>query len=327
MTEQEQHPPSRSVYITGGTTRCGQGIVRALTQNGHTVSGPAATSNQANILRECGALPVYGDEINAAVVRHNLKLAEADTIVHLVPQALNVPPHIRRDWDAHVEQLHKQNDALFQAAHESDVAYIVLGSYAFIYESSDENSANGPLDEMAPARTANGLPLFEVALEAERHTLERGGCVLRVGYLFSDDADDPLHKLESQLRRGLPQPVGRTNALANWLRAEDLAAPVAAAAVAQPEGAIYNIVGDAPLSAYAFLEQFCAGTGLRMPIGVPAPVAARLYGPTNLTLLNSSAPLSNAKAKAELNWTLKYPQVNAALDDVLLTWRATRQLV
>ncbi len=162
--EQEQQSPVRNVYITGGTTRYGQVIVRQLTQNGHIVSSPAATSAQANILRDCGALPVYGEEDNASVVRQNLKISGADTIVHLAPLLLNTPPHLRRDWDADVAQIRQQNDALFQAASDAEVPYIVLGSFAFIYEDAPGDT----VDEMAPARPADGVPLFEVALEAEQ---------------------------------------------------------------------------------------------------------------------------------------------------------------
>jgi len=102
---------------------------------------------------------------------------------------------------------------------------------------------------------------------------------------------------------------------------------VATVAIDQPEGAIYNLVSDTPVSTSSFLEQFCAGAGLRMPLAMPTPVAGRLFGTTGVTLLNSNAALSNAKAKAALNWTPRYPQVDQALDDVLLTWRATRQPV
>lgn len=322
MTEQapaETEPTSRSVYITGGATRYGQTIIRQLTDAGHSVAAFAATSKEANAVRNCGALPVYGDETDMTSIRHNIKLAGADTVVHLKPQALNIAPFVRREWDTLAAQMQAENEALLEAAAQAEVGFVVLTSFAYLFA----DTADEPVDETAPAREPGGNPVFAAALAAEQRVMEMGGCVLRVGYLYGDDATDPLRELGAQLRRGLPMLPGKHGVMANWLRETDLPGAVVAATVNQPANAIISVVDGTPTPIYDVLVTFSEETGLKLPPAMPQFMARNVYGSTHLSLLGADVALKNDTAQQTLDWTPEYTDIRASLDDILLTWRAT----
>ncbi|MEO1443077.1 MAG: NAD-dependent epimerase/dehydratase family protein [Chloroflexota bacterium] len=319
MTDQEQPENSTlSVYITGAATTYGITVIEQLVADGHTVTAHALTSKEAAMLRGAGALPVYGDRDDMAVTRGNIKMAEADTVVHLAPMDINTAPLVRRNRDEQAAIYAKEVEAVVEAAKQAEIQYFVLASFAFLYADSDE-----PVDETAPARNGS-VPLFEAALAAEKTVLEMGGCVLRVGYLYSDREDDPLHGLMTQLRRGLPMLHGKPENKANWLRADDLAAAVVAATTTAQAGKTFNIVSDSAMSEYDFTSSFAEQVGLRLPNNMPGFMANNVYGKTHIAMLNTNVSATNDLAKSELGWEPKYADMTASMDDLLLTWRASQ---
>lgn len=320
MTDQEQPENSpRSVYITGGATTTGLTIIGQLVADGHTVTAHALTSKEANTLRGAGALPVYGDRDDMAVTHGNIKMAEADTVVHLAPMRINTAPLARGGRDAQAAEYAKEVAAVVEAAKQAEVQYFVLTSFAFLYADSAE-----AVDETAPSRSAGDVTLFAGALAAEKAVLEMGGCVLRVGYLYSDDEDDAMHKLMTQLRRGLPMLHGAPGNKANWLREEDLAPAVLAATTTEHAGKTFNIVSDSAMSEYDFTSSFAEQVGLNLPRPLPGFLANNAYDGTYIALLKTNVSAKNDLAKAELGWEPQYPDVTASMDDLLLTWRASQ---
>lgn len=318
MTDQDTSPQPRSVYIAGGISTLGRELVRQLVANGHSVTVLTDTAANANALRNDGALPVYGDPSDASVITNNLKLAEVDTIVNLLPQRLNIHPAIRRDWKTEIPRFVAENEALLAAAQRAEVAYIVHASYAYLYADSPES-----LDETAPNRSTDGIAFCTSAIHFEKTVLERGGAILRAGYLYGGDGDDdPMHQLEQLLRRGLPLYLGREDALANWLRTEDFVTAIVPVVEQQPAEQTYNIVSDSTISPHAFLSVFGAEIGLQVPNTIPAFVASAMLDKTQIALLNTSVALKNDRAKSELGWEPRFPDVNASIADLMLTWRA-----
>jgi nucleoside-diphosphate-sugar epimerase len=318
MTDEQEKQPL-NVYVSGGTTYAGQAVIRQLVANGHSVSSLAHTSAEATLLRECGALPVYGSEDDMGAIRHNLRLMETDTVINLKPQVWNTPPYLRRDWKTITAQFKAETFALIEAAREAEVAYFLHTSFAFLYA----DTAGNTVDESAPSREPGDVELFAAALEAEVKVRdEMNGGVLRVGYLFSDADDDALHDIQAQVRRGLPMLLGKQSALANWLHAADLATAAVAAAEQQPASASLNVTSDTPLSVYEFIDILCQKLGMNLPPSVPAFAAESIYGKTHAAIMQTSVSLKNDAAKSALGWMPQFGAVSASLDDILLTWRA-----
>lgn len=315
----EQEKSARNVYISGGATPLALNICRQLTELGHSVSVLVSTSVAASAVREVGGLPVYGDAADVGVLTSNLKMTGADTVLNLAPMAFNAPPYVRRDWDAATAALRQESRALLDAAKAAEIGYIIHTSFAFLYADTDGKTVN----ENAPSRSAADNAFIKEALSLEKAVLGANGAVLRVGYLFGDSANDAMHEVATLLKRGLtPGYFGKDSSLANWLRTEDLAAAVVATVNHAPTATTYNIVSDTPLSVYGFISVFAKKLGLTVPANVPAFLASSLVGKAQLAVMDSSVALSNERAKTELGWVLRFKSVDAALEDMLLTWRA-----
>jgi nucleoside-diphosphate-sugar epimerase len=84
----------------------------------------------------------------------------------------------------------------------------------------------------------------------------------------------------------------------------------AAATVAAVEGgqpSIYNIVDDEPAPMRDWLPALASALGARPPRRVPLWLAGLIAGKGALMMSVESRGASNAKAKDELGWTLRYP--------------------
>ncbi|MEO0561719.1 MAG: NAD(P)-dependent oxidoreductase [Chloroflexota bacterium] len=309
---------SLSVYITGGATPLSLAVARHLTDAGHSVAGWVGTADEANALRAVGGLPVYGDPSRSALVADHLTLAEVDTVVHLMPQTLNVPtPLTDMNWAKAAEQLVAQTETLVTAIEQvGTVKHFVTSSFAFLYA-----DAADPVAEDAATRTDGG-DFIAAALTAEAAAIEAGAVVLRAGYPFSKGADTPLHKIEKLLRR-VPTPIylGKPENTSNWVYADDLAAAVFVATTSEAEG-IYNIAMDAHPSVPGFMAQLGAQLGLALPPTAPPFVARGAMGKHYNQLLAPSVAVSSERAKSELGWSPQYTDVEAALEEILLSWRA-----
>lgn len=304
--EEQQEPVTYNIYVTGATSQTGLALIEKLVDDGHAVAAYAAGSKDAKTLREVGALPVYGDLSHMGDILGNLRMFEADTIVNLQPQALNTPPFARRDWAALGEQLQAETDALLTAAERAEVNYILHTSFAFLAGTDNADNA-----------------FVNAAQAAEQRVLDADGAVLRVGYLYSDAADDALHNVVKLLRRGMPIYQGKVDSDAAWLRADDLTPAVFAAATRQPTGELYHLVDDTPLSASAFLQMFSEKTGYHLPPKMPLFAAKQVYGPAHLDIINADVTPGNEDAKEALDWEPRFSSVDDGLEDILLTWRAS----
>jgi nucleoside-diphosphate-sugar epimerase len=318
MTEEttpQAEDETRSVYISGGATPLATSVAALLVEAGHSVALQVNGSDGANAARAAGALPVYGDADNVTLVADNLTLAEADTVLNLAPARFLSAPVGRRNWEADAAALTVEMGALKAAVTGNEaITTVVHISSTLAYEESEE-----PVAEDAPL-SHDSHPFIAALVAVEADAAEMNAVVLRTGYLFGTSDADPLVGFEKTLRRGLtPSFFGKPGAKAGWLRTEDLVSAVMAALDAEP-GA-YNVVIDDQQGVYAFLLSLGEKLGLSLPSNMPAPLARGIVGKHFVTLASRSTPASNAHAKASLGWSPRFADVDAALEDMLLTWR------
>jgi 2-alkyl-3-oxoalkanoate reductase len=86
--------------------------------------------------------------------------------------------------------------------------------------------------------------------------------------------------------------------------------PAAAATVLALERGrpgIYNVVDDDPAPVREWLPALAAAIGAKPPRRIPRWVARLVAGEAGVVLMTESRGASNAKAKRELGWTLRYP--------------------
>jgi 2-alkyl-3-oxoalkanoate reductase len=70
---------------------------------------------------------------------------------------------------------------------------------------------------------------------------------------------------------------------------------------------IYNIVDDDPAPVREWLPALAAVLGAKPPRRIPRWLARLVAGESGIVLMTEGRGASNAKAKAELGWTLHYP--------------------
>jgi nucleoside-diphosphate-sugar epimerase len=78
-------------------------------------------------------------------------------------------------------------------------------------------------------------------------------------------------------------------------------------ALDQEGPAIYNIVDDEPAPAREWLPEVAKIVGAKPPRRFPAWLARLFAGEAVVMMGTESRGASNAKAKRELGWTLRYP--------------------
>jgi nucleoside-diphosphate-sugar epimerase len=193
-------------------------------------------------------------------------------------------------------------DALLAAAREAGVRRFVAQSFApFLYarQGGPVKTEADPVDQNPPPHTSKGVG---AVIYLEKATTGFGGIVLRYGGFYGA-ANDAL--IEPVRKRLLPI-VGDGGGIFSWLHLDDGAAATVLA-LEHPGPAIYNIADDEPAPVREWLPALADALGARPPRHAPAWLARLVAGPAAVEMFTRARGSSNAKAKRELGWTLRYP--------------------
>jgi nucleoside-diphosphate-sugar epimerase len=194
-------------------------------------------------------------------------------------------------------------DHLLAAAEAAGVSHIVAQGYANwngIREGGWVKTEEDPLDLM-PGTAAH------TSMEALRHVedvvVRAGGAVLRYGAFYGPGAIDD--QVELVRTRKFPL-VGAGDGYASWVHLDD-AASATVLAVEQKARGVFNIVDDEPAPASEWLPYLAACARAKKPMRVPVWLARLLAGQVAVIMMTEGRGFSNAKAKRELGWQLRYP--------------------
>jgi nucleoside-diphosphate-sugar epimerase len=153
-------------------------------------------------------------------------------------------------------------------------------------------------------------PAVDALKELERMTAETGGVALRFGHLVGPGTSFASDGMVTPAVRGGKFPiVGDGSGTFSFIHTHDAATAIVAA-LERPEvrGAL-NIVDDKPLAIREWLPMFARLLGAPKPRRIPAWLARLVAGSWGVAFLNGLAGSTNARAKAELDWRPRYPQV------------------
>lgn len=305
-----------SLVITAATTGIGQTLTRKLTAAGHKVAGFAANNAEATIVRDNGGLPVYGDLTRAGEVASVIKMAQADTLVNLLPQVPNGVPFGKNDWDH--EALLTSTRALVDAAAQTEIKFIVQSSYAFIYGDHDGATVT---EATEPRPGDNALLLTAIQAEQILQASDIPTSILRMGYVYG-----PQSKSTAAMRDALSlgRPIMNEDAFANWLHEDDAAEALVKLIANGPDDAVFNITDNHAASTTDFLNAFAGSLGLNPP-GRPPAFLNRFVGDSVVRdLINLSVQVSSEQAMNALDWQPQYTDFHTGIEHTLLSWRATQ---
>ena len=130
-----------------------------------------------------------------------------------------------------------------------------------------------------------------------------GGAVLRYGWFYGPGATDDL---VAPIRKRQFPVVGGGSGCCSWVHLDDAASATVLAVEQQVRG-VFNIVDDEPARASEWLPFLAECAGAKRPMRIPKWLARPLAGEVAVTMMTEGRGFSNAKAKTELGWQLRYP--------------------
>lgn len=292
------------VFLAGASGAIGTRLVPLLIARGHEVTGTFTSSpEKAERVRALGARAVALDLLDAGAVREAVLSAKPDAIIH---QATALAGGFSRKLDKTFAQTNRLRtggtDALLAAAREAGVNLLVAQSFA-PYRYAREGGMVKTEDDPLVAVPAKGTEqTFAAMAHLDQAVTGAGGIALRYGGFYGD-AGNPLLK---PVRKRLFPIIGNGEGVMSYIHLDD-AASATVAALEHGQRGIYNIVDDDPAPLREWLPELASVIGAKPPRRMPAWLARLVAGQDAVNMGTSSRGASNAKAKRELGWTLRYP--------------------
>jgi nucleoside-diphosphate-sugar epimerase len=292
------------VFVAGASGAIGTRLVPQLIDRGHEVIGTSRSSGGAERVQALGAEPVVVDLLDAPAVRKAVLEAAPDAIVHQATALAEASfsRHLDRTF-AETNRLRREGtDALLAAAREAGVRRFVAQSYAnlrYAREGGPVKTEDDPLDATPPAgmtETAAAMTYLDEAVT------NAGGIALRYGSFYGAGNDGlviPVRKRQFPI-------VADGGGVSSFVHLDD-AASATALAVEHDGPAIYNIVDNVPAPVRDWLPVLADALGAKPPRHFPVWLARLFAGEAGVALGTDARGASNAKARRELGWTLRYP--------------------
>jgi nucleoside-diphosphate-sugar epimerase len=291
------------VFVAGGTGVIGRRLVPQLVARGHQVTATTTSAGKLELLEQLGAEGIVMDGLDAAAVGEALALARPEAIVNqmtALSEAHAGKPNLRRAdrFFATTNRLRSEGiDNLLAAAEATGVSHVVAQGHASmngIRQGGWVKTEEDPLEVVEGTRAINHL---------EDVVVRAGGAVLRYGGFYGPGANDDQIKLV--LKRLFPL-VGGGTGYVSWVHVDD-AASATVLALEQKAKGVFNIVDDEPAPASEWLPYLAECAGAKPPRRVPEWLARLVAGEMAVGMMTEGRGFSNAKAKRELGWELRYP--------------------
>jgi nucleoside-diphosphate-sugar epimerase len=292
------------VFVTGPSGAIGTRLVPQLIDRGHEVIGTVHSPGNAERVRALGAKPVALDLLDARAVRKSVLASKPEAIVHQATALANLRDfkHFDRSF-AQTNRLRTEGtDALLAAAREGRVRRFVAQSYASARYARDGAPVKSEDDPLDPTPVPAMRETWAALQHLDQAVTDAGGIALRYGVFYgasNDGLPEPVRKRQFPI-------VGNGRGVTSFIHLDDAAAATVLALEHDGAG-IYNIVDDEPAAAREWLPVLAEVLGAGPPRRVPRWLARLVAGEAVVMMGTESRGASNAKAKRELGWELRYP--------------------
>jgi nucleoside-diphosphate-sugar epimerase len=299
------------VFVAGGSGVIGRRLVPQLVARGHQVTATTTSAGKLGLLERLGAEGVVMDGLDAASVGEAVAAAQPEVIVNQMT-ALSVAHSGKPDprkpdrFFAVTNRLRSEGiDHLLAAAEAAGVSHVVAQGHASmngIRKGGWVKTEEDPLEVVEGTKAINHL---------EDVVVRAGGAVLRYGGFYGPGAHDDQIRL---VRKRLLPLIGGGTGYVSWVHVDD-AANATVLAVEQKARGVFNIVDDEPAPVSVWLPYLAECVGAKPPRRVPAWLARLLAGEMAVGVMTEGRGFSNAKAKRELGWQLRYPSWRRGFKD------------
>jgi nucleoside-diphosphate-sugar epimerase len=292
------------VLVAGASGAIGTRLVPQLIDRGHEVIGTFRSPAHAERVRALGAEPIALDLLDARAVRQAVLETRPEAIIHQATDLADV--RFGRSLDrsfASTNRLRTEGtDALLAAAREAGVRRFVaqsFASYRYAREGGPVKAEDDPLDPSPPAMARQTNAAMR---HLDQAVTNAGGIALRYGGFYGASNDGLVKPVR---KRQFPV-IGNGDGISSFIHLDDAAAATVLALERDLAG-IYNIVDDEPAPMREWLPALAKALGAKPPRRVPLWLAGLVAGKGMVMMAVGSRGASNAKAKRELGWTLRYP--------------------
>ncbi len=317
------------VFVAGATGAIGRQLVPQLVARGHDVVGMTRSASKQDLVRSLGARPVVADALDPDAVAEAVASATPDVIVHQLT-ALSGPMSVRdaRRPDRSVPAIMTNRlrtegtDHLLAAGRAVGARRFVaqsFGAFRWTRSGGPVLTEADPLDPDPPGPLATMQAGYRYLEEAVT-TIEWGdGLALRYGGFYGPGtglslAPDAL--MAAPIRKRQFPIVGGGGGVWSHIHVEDAAAATVLA-VERGRPGIYYVVDDEPAPVREWLPVVASALGAKPPRRVPRWVGRLAAGDAATRMMTEVRGASNAKAKLELGWELRYPSWRQGLADGL----------
>jgi len=302
------------VFVAGATGALGKQLVPMLVSEGHEVTGMTRTPAKEDAVRAMGARAAVADALDPEGVAQAVAEAEPEAIIHELT-AIDATSFSRSldKMFALTNRLRTEGtDHLLAAARAVGARRFIAQSFAgwsFELTGSMIKTEEDPLEER-PAKTVSQTVgalrhVEEVVTNAEG--IE--GLALRYGGFYGPGTSlgvNPDGEQVEMIRKRRWPMVGDGAGILSLVHIHD-AATATLAALDHGAPGVYNVVDDDPAPMSVVIPEIAEVIGAEPPRHLPRWVGRLVAGEGMTIMMTELRGASNAKAKRELGWELRYP--------------------
>jgi 2-alkyl-3-oxoalkanoate reductase len=292
------------VFVAGASGAIGTRLVPQLIQPGHQVIGTARSPERAARVKALGAEPVVLDLLDREAVIKAVVAAKPDAVIHEATALADI--RFSRNMDrsfAETNRLRSEGtDNLLAAAREAGVARFIAQSFASLRCARTGAMVKTEDDPLDPSPVKGTREMSAAMRYLDQTVTDAGGIVLRYGGFYGADNDAMITPVR---KRQFPI-IGDGGGFTSHVHLDDAAAATVLA-LEHDGPAIYNIVDDDPAPIRDWLPVLADALGAKPPRHFPRWLARLVVGEALVMMQTEARAASNAKAKRELGWALRYP--------------------
>jgi nucleoside-diphosphate-sugar epimerase len=302
------------IFVAGASGAMGGQLIPKLVADGHEVVGMTRTPEKQDRIREMGARPAVADALDPEAVAQAVAEAEPEVVIHELTAI--EPGKLARSVDklfVTTNRLRTEGtDHLLAAARAVGARRFIVQSFAgwpFERTGGPVKTEEDPLQSSPPKTVSQSLGAIRYVEETVPGADGIEGLALRYGGFYGPETSlgiNPDGEQVEMLRKRRFPIIGDGGGIWSLVHIQD-AASATAAAVERGEPGVYNVVDDEPAPVSVILPELAKAVGAKPPRRIPRWIGRLLAGEGMTIMMTEVRGASNAKAKRELGWELRYP--------------------
>lgn len=302
------------IFIAGGTGFIGRHLIKAFLAHGHEVYGLARDRVRGKILEGSGCAPIVGNLLTSGPWERAVERFDV-AIGCTMPGKRGQPPVMRQVPDL----LKSHTDAcsnLIRAAHDAKMRGVILTFGVLSYGEHGEEW----VDEETPFEPVGFGRFIGPARQALAHLAESQrlpATFMVPGWVYGNGGWFKEQTLPA-LDQGQTRIVGAGENYMSFVHAEDLAEAYVLVAEQigyapppedRPVTQLVSLVDDEPVRQKDWYAVLAQALGKPLPATISSEESVKQAGELWTQSVTCSVRVKNEKAKAALEWKLKYPTI------------------